>query len=153
MILRRPKRTSCEPFRFERARLGPDNAQLSDSLNNLAETYRAQERIAEAESLLKRTLLIREKVLGVEHPAVINSLDNLARLYNDQSRFADAEPLEKRALEIAEKILGPEHVDVAARLLNLVHRLIRSVHEDMKSTNVFKLLESVRVNHSSVSVH
>jgi DNA-binding transcriptional LysR family regulator len=35
----------------------------------------------------------------------------------------------------------------------LVHRLIRSVHEDMKSTNVFKLLESVRVNHSSVSVH
>ena len=36
---------------------------------------------------------------------------------------------------------------------NLVHRLIRSVHEDMKSTNVFKLLESVRVNHSSVSVH
>ena len=26
----------------------------------------------------------------------------------------------------------------------LVHRLIRSVHKDMKSANVFKLLESVR---------
>ena len=36
---------------------------------------------------------------------------------------------------------------------HLAHRLIRSVHEDMKSTNVFKFLESVRVNHSSVSVH
>ncbi len=35
----------------------------------------------------------------------------------------------------------------------LVHRLIQSVHKDMKSANVFKLLESVRVNHSSVSVH
>ncbi len=35
----------------------------------------------------------------------------------------------------------------------LVHRLIRNVHKDMKSANVFKLLESVRVNHSSVSVH
>ncbi len=35
----------------------------------------------------------------------------------------------------------------------LVHRLIRSVHKDMKSANVFKLLESIRVNHSSVSVH
>ncbi len=35
---------------------------------------------------------------------------------------------------------------------NLMHRLIRSVHEDMKSTNVFKLLESVRMNRSLVSV-
>ncbi len=37
--------------------------------------------------------------------------------------------------------------------LELVHRLLQSVHKDMKSANVFKLLESVRVNHSSVSVH
>ena len=47
------------------------------------------------------------------------------------------------------KVLGGATRDAR----DLVHRLIRSVHEDMKSTNVFKLLESVRVNHSSVSVH
>ena len=36
---------------------------------------------------------------------------------------------------------------------HLVHRLIRSVHEDRKFANVFKLLESDWVNHPSVSVH
>ena len=48
-------------------------------------------------------------------------------------------------------LLGFFHEDVFLRFL--VHRLIRNVHKDMKSANVFKLLESVRVNHSSVSVH
>ncbi len=38
-------------------------------------------------------------------------------------------------------------------VLPLVHRLIRRVHKELKSANVFKLLKSVRVNHSSVSVH
>ncbi len=37
--------------------------------------------------------------------------------------------------------------------VNLVHRLIRNVHEDRNYANVSKLMEPDRVNHSSVSVH
>ena len=36
---------------------------------------------------------------------------------------------------------------------DLVHRLIRNVHEDSKYANVSKRLEPDRVNRSSVSVH
>ena len=63
--------------------------------------------------LYKRSLAIREKALGPDHPDVAQSLNNLAVLYRDQGRYADAEPLYKRSLAINEKALGPDHPDVA----------------------------------------
>ena len=47
-------------------------------LNNLAALYDSQGKYAEAEPLHKRSLAIREKVLGKEHPDVALSLNNLA---------------------------------------------------------------------------
>ena len=81
--------------------------------------YRAQGRYAEAEPLYKRSLAIREKALGPDHPDVGDSLNNLAELYRAQGRYAEAEPLYKRSLAIAEKALGPDHPDVGAALNNL----------------------------------
>jgi tetratricopeptide (TPR) repeat protein len=78
-------------------------------LNNLADLYRAQGRYADAEPLYKRSLAIREKALGADHPDVATSLNNLANLYRAQGRYADAEPLYKRALAIRERVLGPDH--------------------------------------------
>ncbi len=43
---------------------------------------------AEAEPLYKRSLAIREKALGPEHPAVATSLNNLAGFYLYQGRHA-----------------------------------------------------------------
>jgi hypothetical protein len=45
------------------------------------------------EQLHKRSLAIREKALGPDHPDVANSLNNMASLYHAQGRYADAEPL------------------------------------------------------------
>ena len=72
-----------------------------------------------AEPLYKRSLAIREKALGPDHPDVASSLNNLAWLYQRQGRYADAEPLYKRSLAIREKALGPDHPDVAYSLSNL----------------------------------
>ena len=83
------------------------------SLNNLAGSIRSQGRYADAEPLFKRSLAIREKALGPDHPDVAQSLNNLAELYQAQGRYADAEPLYKRSLAIREKALGPDHPDVA----------------------------------------
>src|SRR5262249_47616791 len=65
-------------------------------------------RYAEAEPLYKRTLAIREKALGPDHPDVSTSLNNLAQLYYAPGRHAEAEPLYKRSLAICEKALGPD---------------------------------------------
>ncbi len=89
------------------------------SLNNLAQLYVNQGRYAQAEPLHKRSLAIREKALGPDHPDVALSLNNLARLYHHQGLYAQAEPLFRRALAIREKALGPEHPDVATSLNNL----------------------------------
>src|SRR3989338_6000626 len=47
---------------------------------------------SQAEPLYRRSLEIREKVLGPEHPDVAASLNNLAGLYDAQGRYAQAEP-------------------------------------------------------------
>lgn len=72
-----------------------------------------------AQSLAKRALAIKEKVLGSEHLEVAKSLNNLAILYWFRGNYAEAEPLHKRALAIREKVLGPEHPEVAKSLNNL----------------------------------
>ena len=87
----------------------------------MASLYQSQARHAEAESLSKRALAIREKSLGPEHPDVANSLNIIANIYLPQARYTEAEPLYKRALAIQEKTLGPEHQDVTKTLNNLVN--------------------------------
>ncbi|MBD2298525.1 tetratricopeptide repeat protein [Nostoc sp. FACHB-190] len=69
--------------------------------------------------LAERVLVIREKVLGKEHPFVATSLNNLATLYQAQGKYQQAEPLYQRSLAIFEKVLGKEHPDVAESLNNL----------------------------------
>ena len=76
-------------------------------------------RYAEAVPLYQRSLAIREKALGPEHPDTAQSLNNLAGLYYSQGKYAEAEPLHKRSLAIREKALGPEHSDTAQSLNDL----------------------------------
>lgn len=73
---------------------------MSESLNNLAELYRAQGLNAQAETLGARALAIREKALGPDHPDVAESLENLAKLYRAAGRQKEAEELESRAARI-----------------------------------------------------
>src|SRR5262249_19155950 len=73
----------------------------------------------EAEPLRRRSLAIREKALGPEHPEVGDSLNDLASLYESQRRFSEAEPLRERIVVIREKTLGPDHPTVGVALDNL----------------------------------
>ena len=121
-----PSRSISARWRSEKRRSVPTIPMSRTSLNNLAALYRYQGRYADAEPLYKRSLAIREKALGPEHPDVAYSLNNLAALYELQGRYAEAEPLYKRSLAIREKALGPDHPDVAVSLNNLAG-LYRSI--------------------------
>jgi tetratricopeptide (TPR) repeat protein len=104
---------------FEAARKSMPPEAEGTVLNNLAELYKATNRLAEAEPLMDRALKIDEKSFGPEHPELATDLNNLAQLYQDTNRLAEAEPLMERALKIDEKSFGPEHPNVAIRLNNL----------------------------------
>jgi CHAT domain-containing protein/Tfp pilus assembly protein PilF len=68
---------------------------------------------------MERSLRIREKVLGPEHPDTATSLGDLAFLYQRMGFYDKALPLMERSLRIREKVLGPEHLETAIGLNNL----------------------------------
>ncbi len=83
--------------------LGPEHPDVAESLNNLAELYRAQGKYAGAEPLYKRALAIWEKALGPEHPNVVKGLENYAALLRKTGRSSEATKMEARAKAIRAK--------------------------------------------------
>jgi len=98
---------------------GTDDPALRESLDGLAELFKAQGRYAEAELLFRRALGIAERVLGPEHPDVVTALDGVASLYEDVGKYAEAEALYNRSLTITEKVYRPEHPKTAVSFSNL----------------------------------
>jgi tetratricopeptide (TPR) repeat protein len=92
--------------------------ELGVLLHKVGNYFHGRAAYAEAESFTRRAFIIREKVLGVEHPDVAASLNNLAELLRKQGKYIEAERLHQRALAIFEKSHGQVHPDVADSLDN-----------------------------------
>jgi tetratricopeptide (TPR) repeat protein len=59
--------------------------------------HESQGQFAQAEPLYKRSLAIREKLLGSNHPAVAENLKNMAALYRKTGRIQEADEFDARA--------------------------------------------------------
>ncbi len=86
---------------------------MSVHLNNLAAIRQRQGADDEAEELYRRSLAMKEKLVGPEHPVVANTLNNLAVICRRQERFDEAEELYARALQILEAGVEPDHPTLA----------------------------------------
>ena len=95
-----------EALAVREAALGGSHPDVAVSLTTLAEVYRGQGRLDDAERLHRRALGIREARFGREHPDVAASLNHLAVLYNARATYREAEGLLTRALEIVDKGKG-----------------------------------------------
>ncbi|TMQ97836.1 tetratricopeptide repeat protein [Actinomadura soli] len=91
------------------AALGPDHPDVGTRLGNLAATYRALGRAAEALPLVQRAVAITEAALGPHHREVAIGLANVAATYRALGRAAEALPFEQRAVDIAEAALSLDH--------------------------------------------
>jgi hypothetical protein len=69
-------------------------------LNNLALLYVAQGQPAAAEPLFKRSLAIREKAHGAEHPDVAATLEGISALYAKMGKPGEAKQFADRAAKI-----------------------------------------------------
>jgi len=105
-------------FEIDERTLGAD-PNVARDLNSLAALPQDTNRLAEAETLMRRALASDEATLGPNHPDVAIRLITLAALVRDTDRLAEAEPLMRRALEIDETTLGSEHPSVARDLNSL----------------------------------
>ena len=98
---------------------GETDERLPLTLSIVASKYLSGGDYAAAEPLLKRSLAIRKKILGPDHPDVAKTMNNLATLRIAQRKYDEAEPLLRGSLEINEKVLGRDHPDVATGVDNL----------------------------------
>ncbi|HEX7958962.1 MAG TPA: CHAT domain-containing tetratricopeptide repeat protein [Terriglobales bacterium] len=73
----------------------------------------------EAQSMLEKTLEIREKIIGPDHPDIAFTLTLEANIAYYKSELAKAEKLFERAIAMLETTIGPECPQVATRLNNL----------------------------------
>jgi tetratricopeptide (TPR) repeat protein len=98
---------------------------LAAALTNFAAVL-PQDRAAEAESIYRRALELREKELGGEHPTVAVSLNNLAEHLRITGKREEAELLLRRALAIDERALGSDQPTGATMLNNLAKVLMET---------------------------
>ena len=116
---------------------------LAENLNNLAGLYYDQGKYRDAELFIERSLTIREKQLGENHPDFAQSLNNLAELYRTQGKYEEAEPFYRRSLAIWEKQLGENHHLVASGLNNLA-ALYRSQGKCEEAEPLFRRSLAIR---------
>ncbi|MBI4480927.1 MAG: tetratricopeptide repeat protein [Acidobacteria bacterium] len=99
---RRP--TEAESVLMESAaiarRFATASPLLAQTLLNLAELYRKQERYEEAEDLYQRTVEAWESLLGPENPEFARKLDLLATAYRGMAMYFQAGNLKNRAAAI-----------------------------------------------------
>jgi non-specific serine/threonine protein kinase/serine/threonine-protein kinase len=81
------------------------------STNNLANVLYHEGHYAGAEKLYRKTLDIKRRVLGPEHPDTLRSMGNLAFALRSEHHYAEAEKLDRETLEARRQVLGPGHPD------------------------------------------
>jgi hypothetical protein len=81
-----------------------------------------------AEPLYLRSLAIREKQLGPDHPDTGGSLNNLAGLYYSTDRYSEVEPLLLRVCAIFFNCLGEDHPNTQT-VINSLAVFIQQVHQ------------------------
>jgi tetratricopeptide (TPR) repeat protein len=71
-------------------RLPDENERRSAAANNLAIALRAQGRYDESETMYRKTLAVRQRVLGSEHANTLATANNLAVTLKAQGKCGEA---------------------------------------------------------------
>ena len=85
----------------------------------LGSAYRALGEYPEAQKHLDRSLQLRERALGPEHPDTLESLQALAGLDTHRGRLAEVERRYQQVLRVRRTNLGPDHPDTLQTLNDL----------------------------------
>lgn len=80
-------------------------------MENLASISFSKRDFKQAENLLQKSLALKEKILGADHPDVATALHNLANVYQRDGKYETADPMYLRSYSIRESKLGLSHPD------------------------------------------
>ena len=94
------------------------------SMNNLADTYAALGRHADALKLREETLALRKAKLGPDHPDTWLTKTDLAESYNALGRHAEALKLREATLAFRKSNLGADHVQTLMSMRDVAQSLV-----------------------------
>ena len=115
----RPSSSSSRRWPCERANLGPDHPHTLQSINNLAASYKALGRHADALQLDEQALALRTARLGRDHADTLQSMNNLAASYFAVGRRDEAIKLHEEAVALRTAKFGRDHPDTLGSMSNL----------------------------------
>ena len=112
-------RAAAEQVRTAEAKFGRKGPYVA-ALSRLAEAYRSEGLIREAEDLYLQAIELTERALGPRTIFLPPLLNNLARIKEETERCADAEELYARAVKLIEDCpgYGPEDPNLGSILTN-----------------------------------
>ncbi len=99
-------------------RFGPDDLHVSDVVVLLGDLARRDD-ADEARRYYQRSLDIRQKIFGPDHPQTATSLDRVASALWTAGKPKEAITAMEKAIAIYERVLDPEHPHLAKALNNL----------------------------------
>ena len=89
--------------------LAKDPEAQAEMMTVMGKVYASLGLFPRAESLLRQSLEIRLRVLGLEHPDTLKTMRALAGTVAQAGRYADGEKISRETLDIERRVLGPEH--------------------------------------------
>ena len=92
-----------------------------------------------AETIFRRVIAERQRMLGLEHPDVLDARNALGLALNAQGKHAAAQAEHRAVLEIHQRVLGLEHRETLANL----HNLATSLSKQGKHAEAEELHKSV----------
>ncbi|KAI1185657.1 heterokaryon incompatibility protein-domain-containing protein [Nemania serpens] len=112
-------------FESKLAALGQEHSETLDSMHNLAFVLTCRGEHEEAEVLLRKALLIVERVFGEDHPRTIHSMSCLTTVLRRDRKYAEAEVMLRRIENIKERTLGTGHSETLKTTKDLAWILYR----------------------------
>ncbi len=104
-----------------KARLGPDDALTLSAMNNLALSYAAAGRQADALKLHEETLARKKAKLGPYDRSTLESMNNLALTYTGLGQHDNALKLGQETLALKKAKLGPDDRGTIGSMDTLAH--------------------------------
>lgn len=152
---------------------GPDHISIANLLDLIASLYVSQEIISyfaentivgyfdgieqinvyspdkysKAESLFRKSIIIKEKMFGLYHPDLASTLNNLGEVLIFQNKFEEAELLLKKALVILINTFGKHHPYVASSL-SLLGKVYLGEKDFAKAISLFE--QSIHLSENSI---
>ncbi|OJJ16306.1 hypothetical protein BKI52_33990 [marine bacterium AO1-C] len=122
---------------------GNDRIAVVTTIRNLANIYRAMQRINDAERHYKTALAEQEKIQGKLHKEYLTTLNSLGEMYDAANRLREAQETYKQVRTARAKTLGTNHRDYLLTSYNLAMAYLA---DDNKIDSAYQLMLQLERN-------